>query len=132
MLAAAPAAQLEAIIDQTTVAPSLRSAFLGRAAAVMLAALTATVVTGCDTRGVQPDKPDVVTPPPPDVTPLPVTKGIQPDRPNLVTPPPPDASPPPPRTKGIQPDRPPAPTAGERPDRPAPTAEDAAPPSPTN
>ena len=39
MLAAAPAAQIEAIIAQTNVSPSLRPAFLGRAAAVMLAAL---------------------------------------------------------------------------------------------
>ena len=39
MLAAAPAAQLESVIAQTTVAPSLRPAFLGRAAAVMLVAL---------------------------------------------------------------------------------------------
>jgi len=44
MLAAAPQAQLEAIIAQTTVSPSLRPAFLGRAAAVMLVALGAGAV----------------------------------------------------------------------------------------
>ena len=40
-----PAAQLEAIIANTTVGPKLRPAFMGRAAAVMLAALGTTIVT---------------------------------------------------------------------------------------
>jgi hypothetical protein len=39
MLNAAPAAQLEAVIASTTVAPMSRAAFLGKAAAVMLAAV---------------------------------------------------------------------------------------------
>jgi hypothetical protein len=43
MLAVTPQTQLEAIIAQTTVAPTLRPAFLGRAAAVMLVALGAGV-----------------------------------------------------------------------------------------
>jgi hypothetical protein len=61
MLKAAPANQLEAIIARTTVAPSVRSAFLGRAAAVMLVALGAGTV-GCtgqppSSAGDVPDRP---------------------------------------------------------------------------
>ncbi len=60
MLDAAPAAQLEAIIAATRVDDRVRPAFLGRAAGVMLAALTA-VGAGCDrdapTKGVRPDDP---------------------------------------------------------------------------
>ncbi len=44
MLDGVPAPQLEAIIAGTTVSPKLRPAFLGRAAAVMLAALGTTTV----------------------------------------------------------------------------------------
>jgi len=62
MLRTAPTPQLEAIIARTRVAPGLRQAFLTGAAAVMLAALTAS--TSCDrsddpggTRGVRPDLP---------------------------------------------------------------------------
>jgi hypothetical protein len=47
MLTATPKTQLETIIAQTTVSPSLRPAFLGRAAAVMLAALGAGVLASC-------------------------------------------------------------------------------------
>ncbi len=45
MLNGVPAPQLEAIIAGTTVSPKLRPAFMGRAAAVMLAALGTTIVT---------------------------------------------------------------------------------------
>jgi len=47
MLRAAPRGQLEAIIARTRVHPKLRSAFLGRAAAVMLVALGAGT-SGCE------------------------------------------------------------------------------------
>ena len=60
MLAAIPPEQLEAIVDGTRVTPKQRRAFLGKAAAVMIAALGVTgagceIVTG--TRGVRPDRP---------------------------------------------------------------------------
>jgi hypothetical protein len=45
MLDGVPEVQLEAIIANTTVSPKIRPAFMGRAAAVMLAALGTTVVT---------------------------------------------------------------------------------------
>jgi len=113
MLAAVPAAQLEAIIERTSVAPQLRAAFLGRAAAVMLAAL------GAGTLGCSSD----------DQTPPPHTKGTLPDRPPQAAPaqpghktaspssapaaaeprpepPPPPLPPTPPAPTGIQPDRP--------------------------
>jgi hypothetical protein len=64
MLESIPSAQLEAIIAHTTVSPKRRAAFLGRAAAVMLAALGAS--TGCGTSpaidGVRPDRPQEVKP----------------------------------------------------------------------
>ncbi len=83
MLNAVPAAQLDAIIASTTVAPVSRAAFLGKAAAVMLAALGAGV--GCN------EPPPAPAGIPPDR--VPISKGDQPDRP--------------PVTKGIQFDRPP-------------------------
>ena len=60
MLNAVPAAQLEGIIARTTVAPGKKRAFLGRAAAVMLAALGTSI--GCDQQppaptGERPDRP---------------------------------------------------------------------------
>jgi hypothetical protein len=61
MLAAAPRDQLEAVIDNMHVPEEHRRAFLGKVAAVMLAAI-ATAVTGC---------------PPPQ---RPATKGIRPER----------------------------------------------------
>jgi hypothetical protein len=68
MLAAAPKAQLEAIITQTTVSPSVRSAFLGRAAAVMLAALgTGIAVSTAEGQVARAVKVDV---PPPVVRPI--------------------------------------------------------------
>ena len=58
MLDAVPAAHLEAIIDSTTVSPTRREAFLGTAAAVMLAALGASVESAVGgTRGIKPDRP---------------------------------------------------------------------------
>ncbi len=67
MLNGVPAAQLEAIIAGTTVSPKLRPAFLGRAAAVMLAALgiaTVGYAEGNDSReepvtGIRPDLEEV-------------------------------------------------------------------------
>jgi len=63
MLNAIPDAQLEAIIDRVHVSPRRRAAFLGKAAVLMLAALSVTA-SGCDgdgllggSRGVRPDRP---------------------------------------------------------------------------
>lgn len=57
MLKTMPAAQLAIIIDRTTVPQTQRRAFLGTAAAAMLAALTGIAATvGC-TKGIQPDPP---------------------------------------------------------------------------
>jgi hypothetical protein len=66
MIAAVPEAQLDAIVANTKVNASLRPAFLGYAAGVMLAALAAT--TGCEDAGTSPDDPGA-------------TRGIQPDFP---------------------------------------------------
>ncbi|MFO8012359.1 MAG: hypothetical protein R6X20_03535 [Phycisphaerae bacterium] len=96
MLRAAPRGELEAIIARTRVHPNVRSAFLGRAAAVMLVALGAGAV-GCEEdgepAGVDPDRPPAVErvePPeaeeageeaPPEAEPVPrVVTGIQPAR----------------------------------------------------
>jgi hypothetical protein len=64
MLDGVPEAQLESIIANTTVSSKLRPAFVGRAAAVMLAAL-GTALVGCHddptappTDGIRPDRPD--------------------------------------------------------------------------
>ncbi len=65
MLNAVPAAQLEGIIARTTVSPGKKLAFLGRAAAVMLAALGTGI--GCDEEGNRPQP----------------TKGSLPDRPKV-------------------------------------------------
>jgi len=95
MLNAVPETQLDAIVANTKVNPSLRPAFLGYAAGVMLAALGATI-SACDgpfdaTLGSRPD-------PPPKTPPWvvddsnnatkqkekedePVTRGIRPGRP---------------------------------------------------
>ncbi len=55
-----PKRQLEAIISRTKVSWKNRAVFLGRAAAVMLAALgTVTLPTGCGTKGIQPDETEV-------------------------------------------------------------------------
>ena len=64
MLDAVPAAQLKSIIANTDVSEVSRAAFLGRAAAVMLAALTATTAAGC--AGNRPDGPKLETPDQPE------------------------------------------------------------------
>ena len=156
MLRAAPRAQLEAIIAQTSVHPSVLPAFLGRAAAVMLVALGAGTL-GCEGqeeaikgKGIQPDRPPakkVEPPQPPKATkstpsePAPQSyrvAGIQPAAPERIEPTdsirpsrPPEAKPKAetPKPPAPQP-QPPAPT-GIRPDRPPeakPKAEREAPP----
>lgn len=73
LLDSVPESHLAAVIARTTVSPKIRPAFLGYAAGVMLAALSAT--TACDgpvgppaTLGSQPDpppkRPDIVEPAP--------------------------------------------------------------------
>jgi len=67
MLGSIPAAQLEAIIAHTTVSPMTRSAFLGRAASAMLAALGAGFASGAapvGSRGISPDRPPDAPPKP--------------------------------------------------------------------
>ncbi len=102
MLAAVTAPQLEAIIARTTVPQEFRRAFLGKAAAAMLATFGLVTSAGCPL-GSQPDRPP--------------TKGIAPDRPPTKTTgiapdrPPPKQTPPdrpqgPPVAEGIRPDRP--------------------------
>ena len=78
LLDSIPAAQLEAVIASTRVSPDNRRAFLGKAAAVMLAALGA---VACDRK--------------------PVPKGIKPDRPRRKTQPTAQSKA---ATKGIRPD----------------------------
>jgi hypothetical protein len=110
MLDAIPEGHLEAVIARTRVAPSNRRAFLGRAAAVMLAAL-GVGVAGCDQypapTGIAPDRPP--------------TEGIRPDRPEPEAEPKPEPEPEPepapPTTQGIRPDRVSV-TDGIRPDPP--------------
>lgn len=124
MLNTIPEAQLTAAIAHTQVPDPERRAFLGKAAAAMLAALGAAACRLIEpkTKGIQPDDPTTTptsaietgirpddptatpagirpTEPPPTPTPEPITRGIRPD---LPTPTPP----PPPITKGIQPDLP--------------------------
>ena len=134
MLNAVPAAQLETIIANTEVTELSRSAFLGRAAAVMLAALgvSTQACSGPPVTGIAPDKPDQ-EPAPKDDEPkrperLPAPEGIRPDRPVPKESPPKSPESKPDldlKTRGIRPDRPkdltppdtPA-TEGIRPDRP--------------
>ena len=94
MLTAISAAQLDAIIARTTVDPMSRAAFLGKAAAVMIAALAGGAgCGGCiPVTGIAPDHP-------------PTTKGVRPDRPvEEKAPPRPNPNYPP--TDGMRPDRP--------------------------
>ena len=148
MLNAVPPAQLDTIIANTEVADLSRAAFLGRAAAVMLAALGVSTMDtsaqeGPPVTGSRPDptppkpdpKPDKDDPKPepdPDPDPKPeppkpVTRGVRPDtpvskgiRPDKPEPKPEPPKPPPePTSRGIRPDRPePTPSKGVRPDRP--------------
>ena len=87
MLNAIPAEHLAAAIASTGVTPSQLPAFLGKAAMVMLAALTITACDGCSppTKGIQPDRPPGIGQPADQpvnnpAKPLP-SRGIQPDRP---------------------------------------------------
>ncbi len=138
MLRAAPAEQLEAVIDRTNVPQEHRRVFLGKAAAAMLAAL-GLGQAGCDKpapTGSRPDEPAVTDGIRPD---RPAVTGIEPDMPpepdgpaadggteDLAEPDQaggepvtdqPDESPPDQTIRGIRPDRVPAPT-GSRPDLP--------------
>lgn len=110
LLAVVPAAQLAAMIDGTRLPERQRAAFLGSAAAVMLAAIG---LTGCSDdgpkpAGIRPDqmqppqeqpapKPDVV-PAPPKPDPMPTSRGVRPDLPREHD----EIQP----TKGIRPDMP--------------------------
>ncbi len=93
MLNAVPAEQLKAIVASTKVNPSLRPAFLGYAAGVMLAALGATT-TACDGNPTSPPVEGIRPDPPPGVADRtqdaakqpekgdePVTRGIRPGPP---------------------------------------------------
>lgn len=104
MLAAVPASQLQAIISQTTVPQEHRRAFLGQAAAAMLAVLGVTA-QGCgptdpgpNPAGIRPDEPSSPGP----------TTGIRSDKPAVS-----DSHPGP--TKGIRPDKPPVPGSHSEP-----------------
>ncbi|MBM4037379.1 MAG: hypothetical protein FJ290_02595 [Planctomycetes bacterium] len=83
MLGAIPAAQLEAIIARTTVDPMSRAAFLGKAAALMLAALGSGA--GCIpfmSMGIRANRfRPLPEPPKSETEPPPVSNGIRPDRP---------------------------------------------------
>jgi hypothetical protein len=85
MLDAVPAGQLEAIIARIVVPEEHRRAFLGKAAAAMLATMGLVMSTGCPA-GVSPDRPPPRSPPPPPEPPPP-TLGISPDRPPERLPP---------------------------------------------
>lgn len=136
MINVVPAAQLETIIASSNVTDLTRSAFLGRAAAVMLAALGVTTVTSCSQEapscgGIRPEpkpepKPGPDTPTPPD---KPATQGIRPDKP-LDVPPGQETEPPPPPKEEPKPG-PDQTTRGIRPDvpdlRPAPGTDQATP-----
>jgi hypothetical protein len=149
MLAAAPAEQIEAIIARTTVPQEHRRAFLGQAAAAMLAALGVGIVTGtgCPPEGHRPDRPPdrgarPDQPPPKTPERMMESKGDRPDMPPRKAP---QGQPPPLTTKGIQPDLPPPPetpaepspppppvSGGVRPDLPQPRpAGDPPPPTPS-
>ncbi len=101
MLGAVPAPQLERIIARTTVPEEHRRAFLGQAAAAMLAAL-GVILPGCGPTPVREPKPPRVQGIRPDLPPHkdspPVVTGSRPD-----LPPPKDW---PPAPTGIAPDRP--------------------------
>jgi len=145
MLRTVPQAQLEAYIARTMVDPKRPPAFLGRAAAVMLAALGAAVATGCgpldrgEPAGIRPDgaretatvvaAPQETAETPGDATPdaketpEPAANVTPVETPRIhivagVMPVLPEPTPPP-VTKGIRPDRPDdTVTRGIRPDRP--------------
>jgi hypothetical protein len=84
-----PQAQLEAIIANTTISPKIRPAFMGRAAAVMLAALGVGIAgAGCSvndngTAGIRPDDGPTITGPEDITEPegAGTTLGSRPDKP---------------------------------------------------
>jgi hypothetical protein len=144
MLQAVPAAQLQAIIERSTVPQQHRRIFLGTAASAMLAVLVG--ASGCGpppTTGIAPDVPDPYPAPTGSAPDLPedypATTGIAPDLPDEPVPadpasggtasptseptgsqPPSDApadEPDEPRIRGSRPDHPPV-TEGIRPDVP--------------
>lgn len=116
LLAAVPAAQLQAMIDATRVPERQRAAFLSGAAAVMLAALG---LVGC---GEQPPSPAGVRPDPsPPPAPGKPVPSPQPPKP-IAVPPPADPGQQPlpsPLTRGVRPDIPRV-NEGIRPDVPEP------------
>ena len=85
MLKTMPAEQLEVIINQTEVPQQQRRAFLGTAAAAMLAVLVPTVMTGCPKMGIVPgrehDWVGGAAPDMPENPPHTVSAGIMPDEP---------------------------------------------------
>lgn len=95
MLGAVPVEQLSMIISNARVEPQQRVAFMGYAAAVMLAALSATSIAGCDrtspTDGIRPDAVPSTISAPPDTTTTTVrpsdqlTRGSRPDVPLIST-----------------------------------------------
>jgi len=87
MLQATPSGQLEAIIANTSVAPRHRRALMGKAAAVMLVALSASL-TGCKHEGPNPNLSEGIRPDPPEPNaPAQVEpdEGASPDRSLLVS-----------------------------------------------
>lgn len=120
MLRAMPTGQLETIIDRTEVPQPQRRAFLGSAAAAMLAVLGG--LAGCKTTPKGP-APPLPTPTggsrpndPPDYPPMMKNGGSQPDYPPMV------------KEGGSQPDYPHSPRGGSRPDDPTTTNEQEKPP----
>lgn len=111
MINAVPTAQLETIIANSNVTDLTRAAFLGRAAAVMLAALGVSSISACaeehgpPVTGVRPEPTPKPEPKPAEPTApnQPVTEGIRPDRPEPKEEPNPD---PDQVTRGIRPDVP--------------------------
>ncbi len=94
MLKAVPESQLNRIVDSTIVPPEQRSAFMGKVAAAMLVAISATMIASCgpaETKGIAPDRPKQVQP----------TDGIRPDRPEQD-----GQKQDEPKSLGIRPDRP--------------------------
>jgi hypothetical protein len=108
MLAAIPAAQLEAVIASTKVEPSHVAAFMGKAAAVMLAALAVGTIAGCPpfSYGISPENVRRMRE---------AQATTQVDDANSPTTGPSTQPAPPPPTRGTRPDAPPPVTKGIRP-----------------